>query len=96
LRAHILPVIFEWHVGSEVNGIGAQQGALDPVKFLISWQRGLSATTDVLSPDWDFWAVVERDVDELRWEYGIAPLLPAYAADGAEVVVAENAAPYAI
>jgi len=28
LRAHILPVIFQWHVGTEVNGIGAQQGAV--------------------------------------------------------------------
>jgi ubiquinone biosynthesis protein Coq4 len=95
LRAHILPVIFQWHVGTEVNGIGAQQGALDPIKFLISWQRGLSSTTDVLSPDWDFWAAVDRDVEELRWEYGIAPLMPAHAAAGAEVVVTENADPYA-
>lgn len=95
LRAHILPVIFQWHVGTEVNGIGAQQGALDPIKFLISWQRGLSSTTDVLSPDWDFWAAVDRDVEELRWEYGIAPLLSTHAADGAEVVVTEHADPYA-
>jgi hypothetical protein len=95
LRAHILPVIFEWHVGHEVSGIGAQQGALDPVKFLLSWQRGASTTTDVLSPDWDFWAVAERDLDELRAEYGILPLLPADAAVGDEVIVAGNADPYA-
>jgi hypothetical protein len=49
----------------------------------------------VLSADWEFWAVVERDLEELRWEYGIAPLLPADAAVGAEVVVTENADPYA-
>ena len=49
----------------------------------------------MLSPDWDFWAAIDRDLDELRWEYSIAPLLPADAADGAEVVVAENADPYA-
>jgi hypothetical protein len=95
LRAHILPVIFEWHVGHEVNGIGAQQGALDQSKFLISWQRGESTTTDVLSPEWDFWAVVDRELDELRAEYGIAPLLPAYAAVGEEVVVANKADPSA-
>jgi hypothetical protein len=93
LRAHILPVMFEWHVGHEVNGIGAQQGALDPIKFLISWLRGDSTSTDVLSPDWDFWAVAERDLDELRETYGIPPLSPAYAADGEEVVVADNADP---
>lgn len=95
LRAHILPVIFEWHVGHEVNGIGARQGGLDPVKFLISWQRGASTTTDVLSPAWDFWSVVDRDLDQLRLDYGIPPLLPADAAAGDEVIVAGNADPYA-
>jgi hypothetical protein len=65
LRAQILPTIFEWHVGQEVNGIGAQQGALDPIKFLISWQRGDAMSADVLSPDWDFFGVAERDLEEL-------------------------------
>jgi hypothetical protein len=72
----ILPTIFEWHVGHEVNGIGKQEGALDPIKFLISWQRGDATTADVLSPDWDFFAVADRDLEELRWAYGIPPLLP--------------------
>ena len=72
LRAHILPVIFEWHVGVEVNGIGAQRGALDPVKFLISWQRGDATTTDVLAPGWDFFDVAHCDLEELRARYGIA------------------------
>lgn len=91
LRAHILPVIFEWHVGHEVTGIGARQGALEPAKFLTSWQRGLATTTDVLSPDWDFWAIVDRDLDEVRDSYNIPPLTPADAAVGDEVVVADNA-----
>ena len=95
LRAQILPVIFEWHVGMEVNGIGTQRGALDPVQFLISWQRGDSTTTDVLSPDWDFFAVAGRDLEELRWAYGIPPLLPADAAAGPEIVVTDTADPYA-
>jgi hypothetical protein len=95
LRAQILPVIFEWHVGHEVNGIGKQQGALDPVKFLISWQRGESTTTDVLSPDWDFFDVAERDLEELRWSYGIPPLMPAHAATGTEIIVDAAADPYA-
>ncbi len=95
LRAHILPVIFEWHVGHEVNGIGAQQGALDPIKFLVSWRRGEATTTDVLSPQWNFFDVAEQDLEELRWDYGIPPLLPTDAAAGAEVVVRENADPCA-
>jgi hypothetical protein len=95
LRAHILPVIFEWHVGHDVNGIGAQQGALDPVKFLIAWQRGDATTTDVLAPDWDFFDIAERDLEELRWRYGIPPLLPSDAATGPEVSIAGAADPYA-
>jgi hypothetical protein len=95
LRAQILPVIFEWHVGQEVNGIGAQKGALDPIKFLISWQRGDAMSADVLSPDWDFFGVAERDLEELRWHYGIPPLMPAHAAAGTEIAVADTADPYA-
>jgi hypothetical protein len=93
LRAHLLPVIFEWHVGTEVNGIGAQTGALDPEKFLVAWQRGEATTFDVLDPTWDFWAAAEIDLDELRGRYGITPLEPADAAAGAEIVVAADADP---
>lgn len=95
MRAHILPVIFQWHVGQEVNGIGKQEGALDPIKFLVSWQRGDATSTDVLSDEWNFWSVVGRDLEELRFEYGIPPLLPADAAAGDEITVAGNADPYA-
>jgi hypothetical protein len=95
LRAQILPTVFEWHVGQEVNGIGKQKGALDPVRFLISWKRGDAMTADTLSPDWDFFAVAGRDLEELRWEYGIPPLLPADAATGAEIVLEASADPYA-
>jgi len=95
LRAHILPVIFEWHVGSDVNGIGAQSGALDPIKFLVSWQRGESTTTDVLSPEWDFWEAAQHDLEELREQYEIVPLLPADAATGEEIIVEKEADRYA-
>ncbi len=93
LRAHLLPVIFEWHVGTEVNGIGAQTGALDPARFLVAWERGEATTGDVLDPAWDFWSVVDTDLDELRSRYGITPLDPADAATGPEIVVADQADP---
>ena len=95
LRAHILPVIFEWHVGHDVNGIGARTGALDPLKFLVSWQRGEAMATDVLDPSWDFFAAAERDLEEVRESYAVPPLLPADAASGEEVRVAAQADPYA-
>ena len=93
LRAHLLPVIFEWHVGTEVNGIGAQSGALDPAKFLVAWTRGEACTTDVLDPSWDFWAVAGTDLDELRTAYGIEPLAAEDAAAGKEIVVDGQADP---
>jgi hypothetical protein len=85
LRGHILPVIFEWHVGHEVNGIGAQTGALDPAKFLASWRRGEAMTTDVLNPAWDFFTVAAQDLDELRDQYAVTPLAPSAAAAGEEI-----------
>jgi len=93
LRAHLLPVIFEWHVGTEVNGIGAQTGALDPRKFLVAWTRGEASTGDVLDPAWDFWSVADADLEELRATYGIDPLAPSDAASGEEVTVVERADP---
>src|SRR5690606_12806343 len=93
LRAHLLPVIFQWHVGTEVNGIGARTGALDPDKFLVAWDRGEATTQDVLDPSWDFWAAAGTDLEELRASYGIVPLDPTYAAAGDEITVAADAEP---
>ena len=73
--------------GTRSTASASKQGALDPIKFLISWQRGEATTTDVLSPDWGFFDVVGRDLEELRFEYGIPPLLPADAASGVEITV---------
>ncbi len=86
MRAHILPVIIEWHVGSEVNGIGAQKGNLDPAKFLVAWQRGQQTTTDALSPAWDFWSLVDRDLEEVRAQMSVPDLPAAYAASGEEII----------
>ncbi len=96
LRTHLLPVIFQWHVGTEVNGIGAQQGALHPDKLLVAWNRGEATTIDVLDPAWDFWAVADTDLEELRAGYGIAPLDPTYGAAGDEITVAGRADPDAV
>ena len=75
--------------------VGAQSGALDPIKFLVSWQRGESTTTDVLSPEWDFWEAAQHDLEELREQYEIVPLLPADAATGEEIIVEKEADRYA-
>jgi hypothetical protein len=86
LRAHILPVIIEWHVGSEVNGIGAQKGNLDPAKFLVAWERGQHTSIDALSPLWDFWSLVDKDLEEVRSDMSVEPLPEQYKASGEEIL----------
>ena len=93
LSAHILPVIFQWHIGQDVNRIGAQHGALDPWKFFIAWQRGTTATTDVLGTAWQFFDAAPVALDELRRRYGIPGLPDRYRASGPEVNVTAEADP---
>lgn len=83
LSGHILPVIYSWHLGIELNPVaGSHTGAFDPGKFWVAWERGAATTTDVFGAGWDFWAVVAEDLDGLRRRYGIPPLEPRYAALG--------------
>jgi hypothetical protein len=70
MEGHILPVIFSWHLGIEINQFaGSARGALDPEQFWIAWVRGAEVTTDLFSPEWDFWAVVEEPGESLRRLY---------------------------
>jgi hypothetical protein len=93
LGAHLLPVIVQWHVGQEVNGIGAQHGALDPWKFIVAGQRGTQTSTDVLAPGWSFFEEAQRPLDDLRRDYGIPPLPQQFRASGPEVNVTAEADP---
>jgi hypothetical protein len=93
LAAHLLPVIVQWHVGQEVNGIGAQHGALDPSKFIVAWKRGAETQVDVLSADWHFFEAAEKPLLELRSAYGIPELTEQFRAAGPEVNVTSEADP---
>lgn len=93
LATHLLPVILEWHVGREVNGIGAQHGGLDPWKFVMAWKRGSESTVDVLGTSWSFFDVAELELDEARRRHGISELPAAYAASGPEVNRTDEADP---
>ncbi len=53
---------------------------LDPAKVWTAWDRGFAMSADVYSGQWDFWSLVDRDLDDLRDEYAIPPLDPADAA----------------
>lgn len=81
MEGHILPVIFSWHLGIEINKFaGSATGALDPEKFWVAWTRGAEVAVDLFAPGWDFWAVADRPVESLRAAYGVPPLDPRHAA----------------
>ncbi len=81
MEGHILPVIFSWHLGIEINKFaGSATGALDPEKFWAAWTRGAEVAVDLFSPGWDFWAVAEEPVERVRTLYRVPPLDPRHAA----------------
>jgi hypothetical protein len=78
MAGHVLPVIFSWHLGVEINEIArSARGALDPEAFWEAWARGAAIRQDLFAPVWNFWTVVEETVAELRRRYGIPPLTAA-------------------
>jgi hypothetical protein len=53
---------------------------LDPAKVWVAWDRATAMSEDVYSGTWDFWSLVDTDLDDLRTRYTIPPLDPADAA----------------
>jgi hypothetical protein len=84
MAGHVLPVIFSWHLGIELNPLaGSWAGALDPRKFWVAWERGAEATGDPFAADWDFWSLAATPLEDLKRLYRIPPLDPRdAAADG--------------
>ena len=84
MAGHILPVIFSWHLGIELNPVaGSWTGALHPRKFWVAWERGAETTGDPFSADWDFWAHAEAALEDIERRLHIPPLDPADAATDA-------------
>ena len=74
MAAHVLPVIFAWHLGVAFNDvIYEERGGLKPGAFFEAWQRGAATNTDFFSGHWDFWSVTRKDIEDVRAEFGIAP-----------------------
>lgn len=74
MSGHILPVIFFFHLGEQLNDVGhAGTGGLDPDEFWHAWARGQEMTVDIFDPEWIVWDWVERDLDELRRDWNVAP-----------------------
>ncbi len=75
MAAHVLPVIFSWHLGIKFNDVAKSAvGQMRPESFFEAWHRGANAGVDVFAQGWDFWAVAAVDLQALRAQYAIAPL----------------------
>jgi hypothetical protein len=74
MSGHILPVIFFFHFGEQLNDVGhAGTGGLDPDEFWHAWARGAEMTVDIFDPQWSVWDWVEKDLEELRREWNVTP-----------------------
>jgi hypothetical protein len=77
MSGHILPVIFFFHFGEQLNDVGhAGKGGLDPDEFWHAWARGEEMTVDIFDPKWSVWDWVERDLEELRQAWNVTPAGP--------------------
>jgi hypothetical protein len=74
MSGHILPVIFFFHFGEQLNDVGhAGKGGLDPDEFWHAWARGAAMSVDIFAPDWNFWEWVEMDLEDVRHTFNVAP-----------------------
>ena len=74
MSGHILPVIFFFHFGEQLNDVGhAGKSGLDPDEFWHAWARGKAMTVDIFAPGWHFWDWAEHDLEELRRDWNVAP-----------------------
>jgi hypothetical protein len=74
MAGHILPVIFNGHLGVKFNDVATSAtDGFDPDEFWHAWARGRDMAVDLFAPDWNLWDWVERDLQELRREWNVAP-----------------------
>ena len=71
---HILPVIFNGHLGVKFNDVARYTtGGLDPSEFWHAWARGAETAVDFFGPGWSAWDWVDHDIDDLRRQFNISP-----------------------
>lgn len=70
----ILLALLQYQVGATVAGVSrGVPGLLNPEEFFHAIARGATMTVDLMD-DWDFWAVADRPLEELRALYRLPPL----------------------
>lgn len=64
-------VLLQFHVGIRMTPIAkARTGLFDPLKAMIAIRRGAGMNVD-LNDGWDYWSVMNEQVEELRRRYNI-------------------------
>jgi ubiquinone biosynthesis protein Coq4 len=74
--AFLLFAILQFHLGVRITPIAkSERGYFDPKDVLRAAHRGASCRVDLSDPQqWDFWAVADQPIADLRARYGILPL----------------------
>jgi hypothetical protein len=71
----LMQVLLDFQLGYALEpgftGFVPRTGELDPDQMMVGIHRGLGCNTDILDGSWDFWAVADQPVDELREQYSI-------------------------
>jgi hypothetical protein len=69
--AFIIFVLLQFHAGIRMTPVAkAERGLFDVERALRAFQRGAAMNVD-LTESWDYWAVAEVPIDELRRRYNI-------------------------
>jgi hypothetical protein len=71
----LMEVILDFQLGIDFGvqfvGYKSKVGEMDPDQMMLGIHRGLGCNVDTMGPEWDFWAVADRQVADLRAEYDI-------------------------
>jgi len=72
MGAHVLPVIFIWHLHIQINPVAGKAATpMDPQNFWCAWAAGAASRVDTFAQGWDFWELAERSLAEVRTIFGI-------------------------
>jgi hypothetical protein len=72
MGAHVLPVIFSWHLSIQINSVAGKAATpMDPQNFWRAWSAGAASKVDTFATDWNFWALAERPLAEVRTIFGV-------------------------
>ena len=67
-------VLLQFHAGIRMTPITkARTGMFDPLKAIIAIRRGAAMSVD-LNDGWDYWPVMDEQVEDLRRRYNILPI----------------------